>query len=143
MTNFKSVYMYLYEIVLLSELKLLVYGLLYNYCRPSGSWSSLKYFHRKGIKKRKRKQILTLFWNSMDESSASISNSARFHYEFSVQNSTFIFLMMSTILILVSSRAVDEIESSNAQFVLCAERSHCIFYDVVSDTIRRRGGYRA
>ena len=30
----------------------------------------------------------------------------------------------------------------NAQCVLCKVRCHCIFYDAVSDTIRRRGGYR-
>ena len=30
----------------------------------------------------------------------------------------------------------------NAQCVLCKVRWHCIFYDAVSDTIRRRGGYR-
>ena len=29
-----------------------------------------------------------------------------------------------------------------AQCVLCAVRCHCIFYGAVSDTIRRRGGYR-
>ena len=29
-----------------------------------------------------------------------------------------------------------------AHCVLCAVRCHCIFYDAVSDTIRRRGGYR-
>ena len=30
----------------------------------------------------------------------------------------------------------------SAQCVLCKVRCHCIFYDAVSDTIRRRGGYR-
>ena len=30
----------------------------------------------------------------------------------------------------------------NAQCVLCKAQWHCIFYDAVSDTIRRRGGYR-
>ena len=31
---------------------------------------------------------------------------------------------------------------TNAQCLLCKVRWYCIFYDAVSDTIRRRGGYR-
>ena len=34
-------------------------------------------------------------------------------------------------------------QCSTAQCVLCKVRCHCIFYDAVSDTIRRRGWYRA
>ena len=33
-------------------------------------------------------------------------------------------------------------QCSTAQCVLCSVRCPCIFYDPVSDTIRRRGGYR-
>ena len=32
-------------------------------------------------------------------------------------------------------------DHATAHCVLCAVRCHCIFYDAVSDTIRRRGGY--
>ena len=33
-------------------------------------------------------------------------------------------------------------DHATADCVLCAARCHCIFYDAVSNTIRRRGGYR-